>query len=394
MSATCIEGISTNPEILAIADRVFGTVRLSIQRATNALNTVPSTTVPQKGIEKDALDFLKKYRTVNRSAVARLSGLSRAGGRQLHTTIAHPSLPLLNPDFASPQTVLQQAKVNKYFDGLKLSGKTLADAKWSAATHNFLVPGDKNAYAAKILEALAFKRVLPGISSGAPVPSAAPAKAKELHLKLSSLKAVHRFGWEITDFGDDSMASGGDGVDSVQQHVTAPAFFIHTFKKDGENFDIRPDRTFVKFDLNRIGPWPRSFIANVFVAEKDASGGFIEFLQKLWDAIGSEVVSIASTLAVAATGAAIGSLVGSDLMPLVGTIVGAVVGAVIGLVVGWMLDSLKDDIFESPDNPLGLVLPSQESLFPGNSRTSPTYMQDFTLGSARYLMSYYWELVF
>jgi len=59
MTATCFEGISTNPEILAIADRVFETVRLSLQRSTNALNNVSSTTLPQKGIEKDAFDFLK-----------------------------------------------------------------------------------------------------------------------------------------------------------------------------------------------------------------------------------------------------------------------------------------------------------------------------------------------
>jgi hypothetical protein len=34
---------------------------------------------------------------------------------------------------------------------------------------------------------------------------------KELHLKFARLKAVRRFGWEVTDFGDDNIACGGDG---------------------------------------------------------------------------------------------------------------------------------------------------------------------------------------
>lgn len=395
MSATCFEGISTNPEILAIADHVFETVRLSLQRATNTLNNVPSTTLPQKGIEKDAFDFLKKHQTNNRGAVSRLGGLSRTGRRRIDITNTNLFGTSVNLNFAAPETVLEQAKATKYFDGLKLSPQTLANAKWDVAAKKLVVSTDNDTYANEIIKALAFKRVLfePSLS----VPAApAPANARELHLKLASLKAVRRFGLEVTDWGDDSIACGGDGLDSIQQHVKAPQFFIHTFKRDGENFNIRPDRTFVKFDLNRTGLWPRAFMANVFLAERDVDGGFIEFLQKLWAAIGAEVIKLATELAlvgIGAAGAAVGAVVLSEF-PIAGTIVGAIIGAAIGYLVGFLLESLKDDIFASPDNPLGTVLPSQDSLFPGNKKKSPTYTQDFSLGESRYLMNYYWELVF
>lgn len=392
MSVTCFEGISTNPEILAIADRVFYTVRLSIQRGSDVLNNAPSANLPSKGIETSAHNFLKSYQSLNRPGVLRLAGLSRAGGGRFDVTAPRPVREVSNISFTSNQSVLEQARSGKLFEGLKLSNRTIGEVKYDAATKKFVVPADSKAYAKLILQAMAFKKLLPSGPPTAPAPTAP--NAKELHLKLARLQAIRRFGWEITDFGNDAISCGGDGVDSVQQHVTAPAFFINEFKRDGENFDIKPDRTFVKFDLNRIGPWPRFYIANVFIAEKDASNGFVEFLQKLWDAIGDEVVTLATSLAVAATGAAIGAVVGTEIMPLVGTIVGGIVGAVIGLVVGWMLDSLKDDLFESPDNPLGMALPTQNSLFPGENKKSPIYTQDFNLGSARYLASYYWELVY
>ena len=134
-------------------------------------------------------------------------------------------------------------------------------------------------------------------------------------------------------------------------------------------------------------------MGNVFLAEKDADGGFIEFLQLLWDAIAADIVSLATSLALSALGGVIGGVALSEL-PVVGTIVGAIIGAAIGYVVGWIIDTLKDDIFESPDNPLGVILEAQDSLFPGNRDRSPNYQQDFSLGESRYIMTYYWQLVY
>ncbi|MBC3916433.1 hypothetical protein H8L32_02930 [Undibacterium sp. CY18W] len=401
MTATCFEGVSTNPDILAMADRVFGVVRLSIQRATCVLNNVPATSLPQKGVEKDAYDFLKSYQVVNRSAVTRLSGISRTSGRRVDigdATLLGSSIKL---NHGAPDNLFEQARANKYFDGLKLSSATLAGLRWDAASKKAVVTADKSVQASEILNALAFRRVFadaPGtatvVAGAAATTASAPASvnARELHLKLKSLKAIRRFGWEITDWGNDNIYCGGDGLDSLQQHVKAGQFAIHTFKRDGESFDIRPDRTFVKFNLGGAGAWPRAYMANVFLAEKDVDGGFVEFLQKLWDAIGAEVIKLATSLAMSAIGAVVGAVALSEI-PVLGTIVGAVIGAVIGYVVGWLLDTAKDDIFESPDNPLGMILPSQNFRFNGGRLVSPDYTQEFSVGSARYLMTYYWQLV-
>jgi hypothetical protein len=396
MTATCFEGVSTNPEILAIADRISETVRLSLRRATNFLNDVPSHSLPAKGIERDAFDFLQKYQKINRGAVSRLGGLSRTGGRRIDITDTRLFGTLVNLDFTSKETVLEQAQSTNYFNGLKLSPKTLANMQWDSAAKKIIVPTDKKLYVQEILKAMAFKWIYPdspASTAAAPPPPPAPARAKELHLKLARLKAIRRYGLEVTDWGNDSIACGGYGLDSIEQHVKAPEFFINTFKKDGESFNIIPDHTFVKFDLSRAGEWPRIFMADVYLAEKDASGGFVEFLQRLWDAIGPQVVALATQLALSAIGAAIGAAVLIEI-PVIGSIVGAIVGAAIGYIVGWFIDTLKDDIFVSSDNPLGIALASQDSLFLGNARKSPTYTQDFSLGQSRYLMNYYWELVF
>lgn len=395
----CFSGVSTNTEVLAIADRVFDAVRISIQRAGNALYSISSARLPEKGIERDAFEFLKKYQSVNRASVSRLVGLSRTTSirRPVVNPIflgvpQNPNLAMASLDFSSSKTVMEQAISANYFDGLKLSTQTLADGKWDQSKKQLVISENRGVYAKRLVKALAFPHILSETSENI-VPVTSAAKAKELHLKLASLKAVRRFGWEVTDWGDDYIVCGGDALDSTEQHVKVPQFFVNTFKQDGENFNIEPDTTFAKFDLNRPGLWPRAFMANVFLAEKDADGGFIEFLQQLWEAIGKEVVKLATDLALIAIGAGIGAAALSEF-PIIGTIVGAVIGAVIGMLVSWILDSLKDDIFESRENPLGVVLPSQESLFAGNSENSATYTQDFTLGSSRYLMRYYWKLVF
>jgi len=133
-------------------------------------------------------------------------------------------------------------------------------------------------------------------------------------------------------------------------------------------------------------------MAIVFIAEQDAPGGFIDFLHLLWNAISAKVVELATSLALAAIGGIAGAELGSAA-PIVGTIVGAIIGAALGFIVGWLIDTVKDDIFESSDNPLTVLIPSQNYLFPGNRKRSPISSQDFVTGSARYLMSYYWELV-
>lgn len=400
MTAICFEGTTTNPHILAMSERVFRATRLSVERAAQKVAGRPLT-LPTRGIEQSACAFLERYRPLNRVGVDRVAGLSRSGAVSPVPTLRLPSLPTVNLDFDLPESVLEQAKAGGAFD--KATMPQLTEIRWDKQSQKLIRPADPTLYARKLVEVAAFKKVVSGSSGSG---QRAPAKAKELRLKLKSLKALRRFGWEPTDWGNDVIDCGGDGlgaggdpiggVSPSYQHVKASKFRIHDFKRDGEMFDIQPDRTFVKFDLNKppADAWPRGFIANVFLSESDASGDFVEFLQRLWEEIGDEVVKIATALAMAAVGAGAGAAIGTELVPLVGTIVGAIVGAVIGLIVGWLVDSFEDDIFESPENPIGVTLGAQDTLFEGGSKTSPVQTQEFSLKHACYLMSYYWELVY
>ena len=319
------------------------------------------------------------------------------------TRASSPSVRLaMTLNFASEGSVLAQAQADNYFAGLRLSPASVANLRWNRTTNDVAVPMDKQAFTRQILDAVAPRRIdgTAAVSVGASSAPPTQRAARELRLKLDSLTAERRFGWELSDWGNDDISCGGDGLDATlpqPKHIKRSAFPVHSFTRDGENYNMSPDRTFVKFDLSRPGQWPRSYIANVFIAERDASGGFIEFLQKLWEAIGPQVISLTTTLILGAlgyaagTGAAAGAAAGS-VAPLVGTILGAIVGAILGLLVAWLLDSLRDDIFESPDNPLAVILPDPTALFENNSLKSPKYIADFERGAARYLLRYYWEL--
>jgi hypothetical protein len=281
LTAICAEGPTTNPELLAIADRVATVVRLSIVRGRDAFNGGAVNTLPQRGIERDTFDFLTQYKAVNGPAVERLRGLAVGAGRMPRLAIPGPLRAFSHLSFTAPETIVDQAKAAKLFDGLRLSSQTLAGIHWDAAAMKPVAPSDNEAFAKAIVAALDFKRVL----FQSPAPAApAPAGARELRLKLAELKSLRRFGFEVTDWGADHIVCGGDGVDSVEQQVRAPQFFIHEFSRDGEAFDINPDHTFLKFDLNRAGAWPRSFMATVSIAEQDASGGFIDFLH-YWELV-------------------------------------------------------------------------------------------------------------
>src|SRR5690606_3101987 len=129
--------------------------------AAYALANEPSVKLPDKGIERSAYNFLKSYQTKDRRGVLHLAGISRTGRGRLDAMIAQPVRGLADVKLDAPLSIFEQAKANRFFSGLKLSPNTLADVKWDAEAKNFVVPTTKHAYAAKILEALAFKRVYP-----------------------------------------------------------------------------------------------------------------------------------------------------------------------------------------------------------------------------------------
>ena len=160
-------------------------------------------------------------------------------------------------------------------------------------------------------------------------------RSTQLQLNLIKFKCVDEMDWEVTDFGKDNISAGGKAWDTAGTNTDVSVFRVADFD-GGDVFTFNPPRVFARYGLSGE-QWPRFFFAQVALAEKDADGGFIEFLQKLWDAVDDTVIkeatdAILAALAAAGVGAAAGAIAGVEAAG-VGAIVGAVVGAVIGFAV-------------------------------------------------------------
>ena len=208
----------------------------------------------------------------------------------------------------------------------------------------------------------------------------------ELRFNILKLKCLDPVDFEITDWAEDRINMGGMGADSLNQKIKVNEFFVNNFKNK-ELFKYNPKKRFLGFDLNTRGDWPRAYNVTVAIAEKDASGGFLVFLNELWDNIDEIVVQLVTAAAISVAG----TIIGTAINPGVGTVIGAIVGLVIGAIAEWIFESLKDDIFDPVTQ--SIALPSNTALFPNNSTVSEIYNTEFTSSNARYLMWYQWELV-
>jgi hypothetical protein len=222
-----------------------------------------------------------------------------------------------------------------------------------------------------------------------------PKKHTQLKLELVRVKCMDEVDAEITDFGKDRINMGGKAYDSAGNEINVNQFHVSDFDQgDSFNFGNSP-RTFAQFDLTRAGPWPRLFFGTFAMAEKDADGGFLNFLQQVWEAIDTEVINaltqaIMAGLAAAGVGAAAGAVLGLEAAG-VGAIVGAIVGALVGFIVGLVMNSLNDDVFE-PSDVAPLYLESDTAVFDDGGVSSDNYTTDLTRDGARYKVTYRWTL--
>lgn len=397
MTILCAEGATTNSEILLNAGRIFHLVQLSIARgAQKAIGA--NISIPNSGIEKNAFDFFKKHLNTHGPAIKRISELTKPNKSNANSFTKN--IGAFSPVLNLNKSILMQAAEAKALQPSNIS--KIIGLHWNSAANKLETPADINDYARILMvDVYQPKKILTQSTSS----QQSQKQAKELVLKIKKFKAKSIYGWEITDWGNDSIYCGGNGLapgygppaaaEQIGQ-IKVPRFKVGNFVQNGQTINLNPDKVFVKFDLTKVpsNAWPCTFSANAFISESDASGDFVEFLDKLWDEVGEKIITLATALALTAVGAGAGASAGSSVAPLVGTIIGAIVGAVIGYVVGWTIDSLKDDIFDSPENPIATELLSRRDLFEGNKTRSPTYTDEHTLGGARYIMHYYWELIY
>ncbi len=235
--------------------------------------------------------------------------------------------------------------------------------------------------------------------NAATVPSPPPRTWTALELKITKLKCldlVDEFG---VDWGTDHINMGGEGDDSAGTKIQVNQFHVADFNQSNMTHTYGgTGHTFAKFNLAAT-PWTgegRAFWGFITLAEKDADGGFLTFLQQLWDAINNAVVrgltdAILAAAATAGIGATVGAAAATPETLGAGAIVGAVVGAVVGFLVGLILEALKDDVFE-PIMTTPVWLPSQNALFENGTAVSPTYSDELSRDGARYKVWYNWVL--
>lgn len=221
--------------------------------------------------------------------------------------------------------------------------------------------------------------------------------ATQLLLNLRSLKCRNLVNMELTDIGPNIMALGGMGASSSGEELRIGSFGAGTFERVNQTKDFRPDRTFARFNLTGNGDWPRTYSVVVAAAEKDADGGFVKFLQDLWDGIKDVVTELvtAAVLAAAGGGALAGGAAGSAV-PGLGTVIGAIIGAALAGTIAYIvsvgIESFKDDMFDPIALPT-IVLPNASARFPNGSLKSRPFTVQLTQATALYELSCQWELV-
>lgn len=208
------------------------------------------------------------------------------------------------------------------------------------------------------------------------------AKATKLQLKLAKVKCV-----DETDpdwLGSDEIAIGGFAVDEKSNESKIAEFKVGKFD-DGDVKDYNPDKVLKEFLLN--GVHPGTYAAFLSIAEKD-SGGFSDFLQKLYEAVKAHVVEVLTVLGAAAgtaIGVAIGGSVGTALAGPIGAIIGIVAGAIMGALIGWLVESFKDDVFEPAIT--AVILENNQPF------TGPVQRLVYEDYGAKYYAYVYWQAV-
>jgi hypothetical protein len=250
-----------------------------------------------------------------------------------------------------------------------------------------------------------------GSTNGSSGKASGPKPAKALKLNVLSVKADDLVDELLVDWGTDVIVMGGLAFSNANQRIQVSQFSVGEFSKSQKKKTFSGDgRDFAVFDLAGDDNWPRFYVAEFVLAERDVDGGFIDFLLKLWDAIDQVVIDSLVGIIIAALGIGVGAAVGGAEVGagagaaataptgpgiVAGAATGAAIGAAVGLVLGFAValitEALKDDVFE-PVSLIPWVLQAPTERFDGGT-TSPQYDVEITRSDASYLVTYNWSLV-
>jgi hypothetical protein len=396
-----INNADVSEELQPVVRRIQDYLRVCAARAAKHLTSPSANSKPESGSPEEA--FVELYQAIGINSIKQRRALARVGAELAPLESRFKAGPnhfgaLSKIDTSFARSLKFQVQGNLFDDIATIAPTLSTNLRAAGLMVSQLSNAGKSVEATQHMREAIKSLIRSKLSSAeaAPAASSTTSNATELRLNLIKVRCIDEMDAEITDFADDRIVMGGIGFDSTGQEHKVSQFTVGTFARSGSsiNFNGTP-RRFVSFDLTRNGQWPRAFNATLAMAEKDADGGFVEFLHAIWDAIDDTVIQALSTalsslIGAAVIGTAVGAAIGANAA-LIGTVVGAVVGAAIGFISAWIFESLKDDIFD-PVN-VSIALGSIQAGFDGNgARRSPSLTTEFNRDGARYALKYQWVL--
>lgn len=187
-------------------------------------------------------------------------------------------------------------------------------------------------------------------------------KYKFLEFYIKHVKCIDNTGGALE--GTDEISLGGNAVGATGVRHKIKPWLVQEGFDIGVTHTYATAKTFFMFDVPIIKPWPHEFMVQVALAELD-SGGFGDFLEKLWEKLKVVVSGILSDLGGTIAGATIGSFIP---IPGLGTLIGAAIGAFIGWLVS--LFHNEDDVVGAKSNRICLHH-SSLSYYDKKALTSP-----------------------
>ncbi|MEP6766357.1 MAG: hypothetical protein ABJB66_18740 [Gemmatimonadaceae bacterium] len=194
-------------------------------------------------------------------------------------------------------------------------------------------------------------------------PAVLPTAVVQHHLELRLRKVYCEDETGSTSIGSDEIAMGGFVVDALGVVHSMPTFDVRGGFDTGEDKKYDPPKVLYNFSLDSRAPFPQRMLATLVLVEKDGNG-FSAFMDKLVDAVRTEVTD---------------ALAGSIPLPLpaqIRQIIAAAISKVFGFVLG-LFKSIwanEDDIF--PERNLRLSVNKLDPRWNGGDE-SPHIRVDF-----------------
>jgi hypothetical protein len=205
-----------------------------------------------------------------------------------------------------------------------------------------------------------------------------------LHFVITRIKCVDETQPEWP--GHDEIALAGISVDESGDTKKIGEIYIGGGFDDGDQKVYQPGWRYHSFSLAEGKGWPKVYLMNLLLAEKD-HGGLAKILDKAWDAIGAKVKEEIRK--------AVAHLLPSQIDPAIAAAIGQAAAWIADQLVKWLINLFKDDLFPLYTARVTLSSANGRWNYPNGqwgSPVSPLQQAHFYGHGGHYLLEYRWEL--